>query len=157
MGFDPITMSAGLAAAGSLVGGVSDLSSGLYQSKVAEINAKQAKMNANRALERSDIEAQENDRLTTEFLGQQEAAQGASGLSITGKSAAAVRARTRILGRRDTLNIRQAGELESYNYRVQQKNLKAQAKSLKTTAYLDLAGGVLDAGSSIVGAAKPTK
>jgi hypothetical protein len=153
---DPVTAAAALAAGSALAGGAADFTSGMYQSKVADYNAKIARDNAKRALQRTDIEAQENDRLTGELIGTQEAVQGASGLSITGKSAAAVRNRTRVLGRRDSLNIRQGGEIEAYNYRVQKNIFKSQAKSARTSAYLNLAGSVLDAGSSIVGAAKPT-
>jgi hypothetical protein len=152
---DPVTAAAALAAGATLVKGVGDFSSGMYQSKVAEMNSKVAQDNARRALQRSDVEAVENDRLTAEMLGEQEAAQGASGLSLTGKSFAANRARTRILGRRDTLNIRQAGQIENYNYKVQRQNFRAESKSAKTSAYLGLAGSVLEAGS-IVGNAKAT-
>lgn len=153
---DPVTAAAALAAGAKLIGGVSDFTSGMYQAKVAEYNAKIAKQNSVRALERTDIEGAENDRLTAELLGTQEAVQGASGLSITGKSAAAMRSRTRILGRRDTLNIQQAGRIEAYNERVKAKSLRSQAKMTKISAGLDLAGSILDAGSSIIGAAKPT-
>jgi len=147
---------AAIGAGGSLIAGVGDMNNGLYQSQVANYNAKIAKQNAIRTQERAQLEAQENDRQTAEMLGSQEAIQGASGLSITGKSAAAVRARTRVLGRRDTLNIRQAGDVESYNYKVQQAQFKAQSKALKTSAYIGMAGDVLSAAGSIVGAAKPT-
>ena len=102
---DPITAAAALTAGATLIGGAADFTSGMYEAKVADYNAKIAKDNSRRALIRTDIEAMENDRLTAVLLGTQEAVQGASGLSITGKSAAAVRSRTRILGRRDTLNI----------------------------------------------------
>lgn len=153
---DPVTAAAALAAGATLVKGVGDFTAGQYQSKVASMNADVAKQNAKRALQRSDVEAVENDRLTAELLGEQEAVQGASGLSLTGRSFAANRMRTRILGRRDTLNIRQGGEVEAYNYKVQRSNFKAQAKSAKIGSYFDLAGSVLSAGS-ILGNAKPTR
>lgn len=153
---DPVTAAAALAAGGTLLGGVGDLTQGLYQSKVAAANAKIAKENSNRTLERTDIMAAENDRLTAELLGTQEATQGASGLSITGKSAAAVRSRTRILGRRDTLNIQQGGQLDAYNDRLKAKNLKAESKAIKIQSALNFGGDILNSASSIVGAAKPT-
>lgn len=153
---DPVTAAAALAAGGTIIGGVADFTSGMYEAKVADYNAKIAKENSRRALARTEIEAAENDRLTAELLGTQEAVQGASGLSITGKSAAAVRSRTRILGRRDTLNIIQGGRLESYNDRVKAATLKAGAKMTRINAGLNLAGDVMSAASSIVGAAKPT-
>lgn len=153
---DPVTAAAALAAGSTLIGGAADFTSGMYEAKVADYNAKIAKENSRRALARTEIEAAENDRLTAELLGTQEAVQGASGLSITGKSAAAVRSRTRVLGRRDTLNIIQGGRLESYNERVKAATLKSGAKMTRINAGLNLAGDVLSAGSSIVGAAKPT-
>lgn len=153
---DPVTAAAALAAGATLVKGAGDFTAGQYQAKVANMNADVARDNARRALQRSDVEAVENDRLTAEMLGEQESAQSGSGLSLTGRSFALNRARTRILGRRDTLNIRQGGEVEAYNYKVQRQNFKAQAKSAKTQSYFDLAGSVLEAGS-ILGNAKATK
>lgn len=153
---DPFTAAAALAAGAALVKGASDFTAGQYQSKVADMNAKVAAENARRALARSDVEAVENDRQTADLLGEQEALQGASGLSLTGKSFAANRVRTKVLGRRDTLNIKQEGAIENFNYRVQRQNFRAESKSANITSYLDLAGSVLSAGSSILGASKPT-
>lgn len=142
MAFAPI-----LSAAGTLISGVFGMAQGMYQAKVAQANADIAAENAKRAIERAQIEQIDQDTETLAMLGEQEAAQSASGISITGRSAVRTRATARRLGRRDALNVRQAGEIEAYNYLTDEMNFKAQAKGSQLSAWSSMVGGVLGAAS----------
>ncbi len=153
----PILAAVGTVASvgGALIGGIAQKNASDYQAQVARMNAKIANENADRALERSQIEQQDQDTLTRAQMGAQEAAQGASGLSLTGGSQILTRKSAAMLGRRDALNVRQAGELEAYNYRTQAVNSEAQARMAKAQGQNALLGSYFNAGGSLLsGAAK---
>lgn len=145
---------AALAAIGSIISGVMGMAQASYQAKVANMNAEIAKDNAKRAIERTQVEAKDQDALTKEMIGEQIAAQSASGLSLTGGSAMRTRASARRLGRRDTLNVHQAGELEAYQYKTDAMNFKAQAAAHKMGGISNLLGSFFQAGSSLIGGAQ---
>lgn len=140
-------------AVSAIAGGFMQMQQAQYQAEIAKMNEKIAKENAKRAIDRSQIEQEENDRQTRVILGEQEAAQAASGLSLTGKTQIRTRRAARQLGRVDALNIRQAGELEAYNYRVDAANFAAAAAAKKMEAQHSLLGGFLSAAGSLVGGA----
>lgn len=149
-----------MAAVGAIVGVVSAVAGGFmqmqqaeYQAEIAKMNEKIAKENARRAIDRSQVEQEENDRQTRVMLGEQEAAQAASGLTLTGRTQVRTRKAARQLGRLDALNIRQAGELEAYNYKVDAANFAAAAEAKKMEAQHSLLGGFLGAAGSLIGAA----
>jgi hypothetical protein len=148
------TVVGGLASAGgSLVGGMAAKNAGNYQAQVARMNAKIAEDNANRSLERSQIQQEDQDTLTRSQLGTQEALQGASGLSLTGGSQILTRKSAAMLGRRDALNVRQAGELEAYGYKTQAVNSEAQARQAKAAGQSALVGSYFSAAGSLLSSA----
>lgn len=149
-------ISSAVAIAGTAVSTLSAMASANYQAKVAEYNAKIAEGNATRATERSRIEAQDNDMATLGLLGEQEAAQTSSGISLRSKSAVLTRRAARQLGRRDTLNITQAGDVEAYNYRVEAAGQRADAKMARNSAAGSMLGGFLSMGGSLIGNSKST-
>lgn len=145
---------AAIGAIGSVVGGVMGMQQASYQAKVAKMNEQIAKENASRAIDRSHIEQEDFDRFeTANLLGEQEAAQSASGLTLTGKSQVMTRAAARKLGRRDALNIIQAGEIEAYNYRTQAANFAAQAKAAKMSGTASLVGSFFSAAGQLASSA----
>lgn len=145
-------------AGGALVTGMAASNAAKYQNQVAQMNAQIAKDNAARALERSQIEQQDQDMLTRAQLATQEALQGASGLSIEGGSQMLTRKSAAMLGRRDALNIRQAGELEAYGYKTQAVNMEAEGRLAKAKGQSALMGSYLNAfGSLASGAASFNK
>jgi hypothetical protein len=149
-------------AIGSLVSGVTGMMQANYQAKVAKMNEKVALYNAERARTRSTIDAQEKDTFETRaLLGDQEVAQAASGVSIAGKSQVATRNTARLLGRRDTQNIIEDGQMQAYNHKVEAANFAAEAKAAKMSGmssllggFLGAAGGLAGSGSSLLGGAK---
>lgn len=150
-------ISAAIGAAGSLVSGFAALSAGNYQNKVAQMNAKIAEDNAQRAMARSQVEGQDQDALTSAMLGEQEAIQASSGVSLTSKSSMLTRRAARVLGRRDTLNVRQAGELEAYGYKTDAVNQRAQGQLAKMSGQSNMLGGFLGATGSLVGSAQSVR
>jgi len=134
----------------SVAGGVMGMMQANYQAEVAKMNAEVAKRNAVRASQRAGIEAQEKDVMETRaLLGEQEVAQAASGVSIAGKSQVMTRATARILGRRDAINIIDAGKMERHGHLVDAANFKAEAKAAKISGISSMVGGVLGALGSI--------
>lgn len=138
-----------MAAVGAIAGGVMGMMQASYQAKVANMNASIANDNAKRALERGSVEGEDNDFQTRALLGEQEVAQAASGVSLSGKSAILTRESARKLGRRDTLNILQDASVEAYNYRTQAANFKAEAKAAKISGITGLVGSVFSAAGSL--------
>lgn len=140
----------------SVASGVFGMMQAQYQAEVAKMNEQVAKQNAIRATQRAGIEAQEKDMMETRaLLGEQEVAQAASGVSVAGKSQVQTRNTARLLGRRDAENIIAAGALEGYNHRVEAANFRAEGQAAKTTGWMNLIGGFLDAagqfGGSMIG------
>lgn len=154
IGATSVSVGSLLGAAGAVVGGIGALAAGNYQNAVAKQNAQIAEQNAHRARERAGIEAQDNDMQTLGMLGEQEAAQSASGISLTSRSSILTRKAAKELGRRDTLNIIQAGDVEAYNYKVDAANQRASGKAAKTTGVFNALGSFLSAGGSLAGGAK---
>lgn len=146
-----------LSAGGAVVGGISALAAGNYQKQVADMNAKIAKDNAARAEQRGQIVQQETDNRTKAFFGEQEAAQSASGISLNSRSAIATRRTARELGRLDALNVRQAADIESYNYKVDAANQQAQGQLAQSQGVGTLIGSFFKAGGSLVGGSNSVK
>lgn len=145
-----------LSAGGTILGGISALAAGNYQKQVADMNADIAKQNAARAEDRGQIVQQETDNRTAAFLGQQEAAQSASGISLGSRSAIATRKTARELGRLDSLNVRQGADIEAYNYKVDAANQQAQGQMAQQSGVGTLIGSFFKAGGSLVGGSSST-
>lgn len=141
---------AGVGAVGALVGGVTGFMQSQYQAQVADRNAKVATWNAERARTRAGIDAQEKDFFETRaLLGDQKVAQGASGVSLAGKSQVATRNTARILGRRDTENIIEEGRLQTHGHLVEAENFKAEKKAAKLSGKAGLIGSIFDAAGKL--------
>lgn len=145
-----------ISAVGSILSGVLGFAQAQAQANIAKMNKQIAEENASRAISRSQIVQQEQDDQTRALLGTQEAMQGASGLSLNSGSARRTRRTAAMLGRKDALNVRQAGELEAYNYRVQAANFGAQVKVDSISGVGNLLTGFVNAGGSLIGNAKST-
>jgi hypothetical protein len=124
-----------------------------YQSQVLARNAQLMEMNAQRAVEASANQAQQQDQMTRALLGEQLATQSASGLKIGGKSQMLTRKSARELGRLDALNIRHQGDVEAFNFRQMANDATEEIKFKQQSNGYALASGFLDAGSAIVGGA----
>lgn len=120
-----------------------------YQAMVAERNQQIQLANAERAGQRAQMEAQQQDQTTRALVGQLVAEQSASGLRIGGRSQMLTRKTARELGRLDTLNIRQAGDIEVHNYRVAAEDAGNEATFSRQSANNSILSGWIDAGSAL--------
>lgn len=139
-----------------IVGGLADFNASRYRAAVADRNAKFAEANAVSATQRSQVEQMEQDQVASVLMGEQQAVQGASGLSIGSRSFALTRKGTGDLARRDALRIRQQGDLEARNYRQEGADYSAGAKLERQGAIMGLIGTGFDVGATLVSGASKT-
>lgn len=146
---------AAMAAASSLLVGVSDFSAGQYQAAIAKRNAEISTTNAGKASDAAQLNAQENDREAANLLGQQLATQGESGLG--GRSQYYLRRATEDTYRRERENTTLEGVNQSRGYLQESANYRAAASQARTQAWFSLAKGALNAGQSYVGGSTALK
>lgn len=139
--------SIGVGIAGAVVGAQSQIAANNYQKQVAERQAQINEWNAQRAIQNSQVAQIQQDDQTRALLGEQLAEQSASGLSIYSKSSMLTRKTARQLGRIDALNVRNAGDIEAFNYRMAAQDNYEQMKYLDTSNQNTLLTGFLDAAS----------
>lgn len=160
MAFAPValtipTLLTGISTAVGVVGAIMSASASAqaaqYQAAIYQRQEEVNKINAARAIETAQQQQLEQDQQTRAFLGEQLAAQSASGLRIGGGSAMLTRKSARELGRLDALNIRQAGEVEAYNWKVGAADAAASASFAKMQANNSLLEGAFAAGGTLVG------
>lgn len=149
-----------LQAVGAVVGAVGAIQAGNaaaaeanYRAQIADMNKRIAEDNARRTIERSQVEEVDQDMEARAFLGTQEAAQAASGLSLGGRSAILARKTAREIARRDTLNLRRAAELEAYSFKTDAANFGANANLARMEARNLRSAGRLNAFSSLISGA----
>ena len=123
-----------------------------FQAQIAKRSAEISRLNAERAVERSQIEAQDQDRLAAAVIGDVISnEQAGSGLSLRSGSFTKKRASLRQLARLDTLRIRQAGDIEAFNFLQEAATGRAEAKAFKRKAKFTAIAGVLKGISTIGG------
>lgn len=141
---------------GTLYSGYTAMQEANYQAKLSEYNASLSEDNARRAVERAQIEQQSSDNEAAAIIGEQLAAQGASGISIGSRSAMLTRKSQAELNRKDALNIRQAGDVEAYNYKQDAAGLRASADAQRKAGRTAMISSLFSAGTSLLSNAKPT-
>lgn len=135
-----------MAAAGALITAGLGIAQGVYQSQVADNNAKIARWNAAISRQRSEIEQQDLDHQAKGQMGELVAAQGASGISLGSPSAMRTRSTAAALSREDALRVRYKGAIEGWNYDNQAADFKSQSQ-------VSLLGGFVSGASSLIGSA----
>lgn len=160
---DPVTLgvlslggsllSAGVGAIGSLQQAQATAASQRYQAQVATNNQIIMDQNARYATQAGQAKAQTEDFKTAAVIGQEEAAQGASGIDLTTGSPRAVVEGTRQMGRLSALNIANNAQLQAYGYKSQATSFSAQSRLDTATAGQAQAAGFLGVGTSLLGGA----
>lgn len=143
----PTLLTAGSAA----IGAVSAISNGNYQAAVLRNNAIIAERNAAKISEASQKEALRSDQDYRALLGEQLAAQGASGLDILGRSQIGARRLTTRTGRLAAKDIRDEGETGARNRLQEAADMRSEARQAKLQGYLTAAGTVVGAAGDIFG------
>lgn len=158
-------LSSGLSLATTLIGGVVSAVGAMqqgqaaaqaheYQAAIAERNAENERENAKRARDAAAIEQQQADLETSQLLGAQLAAQSVSGVDIGRGSPLGARKAARVIGRRDALNIRHAGEIEAFNSEVDATGFDMNAAASRSAGRNALTAGRLGAFTSLIGTAR---
>lgn len=143
-------------AVGTIVGAMGQAAAAKQQAKIADMNAQIAAENAQRATAQSQDQVMNQDRETAAFIGQQEAAQSASGLSTDSRTSVLTRKSAQRIGRIDSANTIEQGRSNARNYFQQQADFQAQAAGARSSARFAMLGGMLGAASSLVGSSSPT-
>ena len=142
-----------LGAIGSIAEGNAAAAQANYQAQIAEMNQQIAEDNAARRRDVAQLEAQQQDDQTRQLLGQQLAAQSASGVSLGSRSSLGARRAARSIGRRDALNLIQSGELDAFNSLTDAANFEASAGAQRMAASNSRLAGFLGAANSLIGTA----
>lgn len=124
-----------------------------YQASVADKNAAIQEQNAVNAIDATQQTQVDQDAKASFLQGQIVAAQGASGLSTTGRSAVMTRASARRLAQLDRERIREAGDVEAANFRMAAADARDAADYARDEAKNARSAGWLGAASSLVGGA----
>lgn len=129
-------------AVGSFMGGQSAAAAHNYRAQVARNQAQYARQVGIR-------EAEAQQMRTASVLGQQQAAQAASGLDTQFGSALDVRASTAQMGKLDELTILNNAALKAWGLEEEAKLDKFRAKQARTSSYLDVGKSLLGSVSSV--------
>lgn len=151
------TLGTAISVGSSIFGGIAQNNASKYQAAIAENNATIARDNAYKASQTAQEQQIQSDNEISALIGQQEAQQSASGLSTTGRSQVLTRRAAARIGRSDAQNIINAGRAESGNFLQQEADFRGEARQARSTGRNALIGGLLSAGSSLVGGAQPTR
>jgi hypothetical protein len=143
-------------AGGKVIEGIQGYNQGQYTAAVAKQNAAQATMNADRAVQKGQLDAYDADMQLKQIIGQQTAAQSASGIAVGSGSSAAVQQSQQMIGAADRTRIVDNAGVTAYNYRVQANDLLSEAKMAKQQANNALMAGFINAGTSLMGASSST-
>lgn len=148
----------GLQMGAQVAGGYAKSEALAYQSQVAANNAKIAQQDATLDIQAGEVAAVNRGLKTRAMVGQQKAAQGASGIDVNSGSAVDVRAGTEELGMLDALTIRSdaakkayAREVQATSDTAQSQMLTAESENAKTQGWLNGAGSLLSSASSVGG------
>lgn len=149
---DPVSLtviSMAATAASSIVSGVGQYQSGQYQAAVARNNAIIAEQNAQFALQKGQVEAENQNYKTRAIIGQQKANEAAAGIDVNSGSALEVRSSTAELGHLDALTILNNAAAQAAGYRAQKMNFEAESALDKSKAGYGLASSLIGGGASL--------
>lgn len=159
MSFDPIslaTIGKVVGVASSIFGTVSSMQAASYQAAVAERNQRLAEENAARAVETSQLEAQDWGESARQQLGNMVAELSASGGRVGAGTSLLQRRAAESLSRRDAGRIREQGNTRADAFSQQAADFGAEAGQAKRRQGFALISGGLGALDSFVSGATRT-
>lgn len=140
-------------AIGDIFGGMSERQMYNYQSGVARLNQQIAQQNSSYALRVGDIQAMEAGMRGAQTYGAIVASQASHGLDVRSGSPGQVQASQRYISSLDQTAIRSNAAKLAYNYSVEATQAGAQAQIDTAAGRNAMAAGLIQADSSILGAA----
>ena len=142
-----------ISAVGTIAGGVAQANAAKYQAQVAANNAIIAQQLATTTIEQTQAKTAAQSMKEAELGGQIKAAQAAGGVDVNTGSNKEVQISHRMLGKLDTENVMQSGQLQAYGYLAQKTNYEAQSKLDTYQASTAMTGAELGALGQVTGAA----
>lgn len=121
-----------------------------YESTMANINARNAELEADDALKRGEMAAQEARKKSKQLQGAQRAAAAASGISADTGSVAELRAEADLFGKIDADQIRNNAWREAFGLKAQAAEVKGRAKFNSQTARIQARQSLLTGGMNAV-------
>lgn len=103
-------------------------SQGKFQKQILLQNAELAKFQADDAIKRGNLEANQNNQQVKKLIGSQRAAMAAQGIDLSSGSALDIQQSTAELGAIDSLTIKNNAWREAWGYKVDSANYQSQAK-----------------------------
>lgn len=127
----------------SLFNAQASYNQGKYLDKVAKVNAGISDRAAADAIERGDLQADQQRDLTQQVIGSQRTAYAANGIDVNTGSAGIVQNDTAALGELDALTIINNAAREAYGYKVQAMDQRQQGKLAKYQGKMNAIGSIL--------------
>lgn len=140
-----------MGAAGAIQQGRAEQASANYNAKVMDMNAKIAERQARDAIERGQMEEQQQRMKTSQIIGQQRAAMAANGVDLGYGSPLDTLVDTATMGELDALTIRANTYREERDIRQQGLNSTAQASALRAGGANAARGGFMGAFGTVLG------
>lgn len=138
-----------MTAATAGLGALTAVQQGNYQAAVGRNNARIAEENAARIAEAAQTEAMRSDQDYRALLGEQLAAQGASGLDILGRSQKAARELTMRTSRRAAADITNEGRAGARRSLQDAANFRGEARQAKLQGYMSAAGQLMEGAGKV--------
>ena len=156
---DPVTIgvvavgASALSAYGQIQAGQAAKQAGDYNAAIARNNQIIAERQAEDAVKRGDIAADEQRRKTARVLGAQKAAIGASGVALDSGTPMDIFGDTAAFGELDALTIKSNAARDAYGYQVQGMNFEAEGAMARTRGTNAQRASYIQAGSTLLGGA----
>lgn len=127
----------------NVLGAVSSYQQGKYLDKVSKVNAGISNRSAQDALQRGEIESDEQRQQTGQLIGAQRAGFAGNGIDVNSGSAGQVQNDSAALGELDALTLANNAAREAYGYRVQAQDQRQQGKLAKYQGKMNAVGSIL--------------
>lgn len=124
-----------------------------YQAKVAENNSKIARMQAEDALQRGQVEEQQHRRKVQQMLSTQRTAIAGSGFDLGDETSQDILGDTAMFGEFDALTIRDNAAREAWGFRNQANNYTAEAGMQRAAGANARRMSYISAGTDLLGGA----
>ena len=148
---EPTTIALGVALAGTAVSAYGAYQQGQTQKKIANYNAKVGELNADDAIQRGAIAADQQRAKVRQILGTQRAVMGASGAEVGSGTLGKVLEQTSTLGELDARQIEVNAQREAWGLRTQGALGRVEGDAAAEAGTLNAFGSLLTGGSQAYG------
>lgn len=150
-------LSTAVTIAGTLMSGIGAFQSSQYQAAVLERQAEIDKRNADMAIERGQVRAQEADIDAMFAMGAEKARQGASGFSTNSPSFVQRRRRNRATADLNRRRLVEDSQIESMNFRDSAATNRIEAQGARSAGRNALFGTAFQIGTDLISGAQLTR